>query len=178
VAFELSNEAEQGEDLAMNVNVRPFRVLLVDPVYGRHTPFWSAPLALGYIAATLDGHFGKSCQVELVRDRDAILSRLRGSRYDVIAATNYVWNTRLSNRFLQMAKELQPNAVTVQGGPHFQIDEEEIAADYLRAHSAIDYYIHGKARRAWSPSWRSFSAVAAPSTRKSLASHFCAMASI
>lgn len=128
----------------MNVNVRPFRVLLVDPVYGRHTPFWSAPLALGYIAATLDGHFGKSCQVELVRDRDAILSRLRGSRYDVIAATNYVWNTRLSNKFLQMAKELQPNAVTVQGGPHFQIDEAEIAADYLRAHSAIDYYIHGE----------------------------------
>ena len=47
----------------MNANVRPLSVLLVDPVYGRHTPFWSAPLALGYIAATLDEEFGKNCRI-------------------------------------------------------------------------------------------------------------------
>ena len=128
----------------MNASVRSFRVLLVDPVYGRHTPFWSAPLALGYIAATLDDQFGKGCQIELVRDRDAVLSRFRSERYDVIAATNYVWNTRLSNKYLQIAKTLQPNAVTIQGGPHFQIDEPEVAAEYLRAHPSIDYYIHGE----------------------------------
>ena len=128
----------------MNASVRPFRVLLVDPVYGRHTPFWSAPLALGYIAATLDDQFGKGCQIELVRDRDEVLSRFRSERYDVIAATNYVWNTQLSNKYLQIAKTLQPSAVTIQGGPHFQIDEPEVAAEYLRAHPSIDYYIHGE----------------------------------
>lgn len=128
----------------MNTDVRPFRVLLIDPVYGRHTPFWSAPLALGYIAATLDGHFGRACRLELVRDRDAILAQLRSERYDVIAATNYVWNTRLSNKFLQMAKALQPSCVTVQGGPHFQTDEADVAAEYLRAHPSIDYYVHGE----------------------------------
>ena len=68
----------------MSACVRPFRVLLVDPVYGRHTPFWSAPLALGYIAAALDDCFGKSCRLELVRDRDTVLSRLRSERYDVV----------------------------------------------------------------------------------------------
>ena len=128
----------------MTVSVRPFRVLLADPVYGRHTPFWSAPLALGYIAATLDAHFGDSCRIELVRERDAILSRLRSERYDVVAVTNYVWNTRLANKYLQIAKDLQPGVVTIQGGPHFQIDEEAVAAEYLRSHSAIDYYIHGE----------------------------------
>lgn len=128
----------------MDASVRPVRVLLIDPVYGRHTPFWSAPLALGYIAATLDGHFGKGCRIELVRDRDAILSHLRGERYDVVAATNYVWNTRLSYRFLEIARALQPDAVTIQGGPHFQNDEPEIAARYLRERSAIDYYVHGE----------------------------------
>jgi radical SAM superfamily enzyme YgiQ (UPF0313 family) len=128
----------------MSAGIRPFRVLLVDPVYGRHTPFWSAPLALGYIAATLNGHFGKACQLELVRDRDAVLSRLRSQRYDVVAATNYVWNTHLSSKYLQIAKTLQPDVVTVQGGPHFQIDEPEVSAAYLRAHPCIDYYIHGE----------------------------------
>jgi radical SAM superfamily enzyme YgiQ (UPF0313 family) len=128
----------------MTASVRPFRVLLVDPVYGRHTPFWSAPLALGYIAAALDDHFGKACRLELVRDRDAVLSRLRHERYDVVAATNYVWNTRLSNKYLQIAKTLQPNVVTVQGGPHFQLDEPDVSAGYLRAHPSIDYYIHGE----------------------------------
>jgi radical SAM superfamily enzyme YgiQ (UPF0313 family) len=117
---------------------------LIDPVYGRHTPFWSAPLALGYIAATLDERFGRNCRIELVRDRDAILSRLRAERYDVIASTNYVWNTRLSLKFLEIARELQPDAITIQGGPHFQNDEPDIAAEYLRAHSSIDYYIHGE----------------------------------
>ena len=128
----------------MNASVRPIRVLLIDPVYGRHTPFWSAPLALGYIAATLDEHFGNACRLELVRDRDSVLSRLRRKRYDVIAATNYVWNTRLSNKYLQIAKALQPDAVAIQGGPHFQLDEAEVAAEYLRAHPFIDYYIHGE----------------------------------
>jgi radical SAM superfamily enzyme YgiQ (UPF0313 family) len=128
----------------MNASVRPARVLLIDPVYGRHTPFWSAPLALGYIAASLDAHFGKACRLEIVRDRDSVLDRLRRKRYDVIAATNYVWNTRLSNKYLQIAKALQPDAVTIQGGPHFQLDEAEVAADYLRAHPSIDYYIHGE----------------------------------
>ena len=128
----------------MSASVRPFRVLLVDPVYGRHTPFWSAPLALGYIAAALDDHFGKACQLELVRDRDAVLSRLRSERYDVVAATNYVWNTRLSNKYLQIAKTLQPDVVTVQGGPHFQLDEPDVSAEYLRDHRCIDYYIHGE----------------------------------
>ena len=128
----------------MSTSIRPFRVLLVDPVYGRHTPFWSAPLALGYIAATLDDHFGKACQLELVRDRDEVLSRLRSQRYDVVAATNYVWNTHLSYKYLQIAKTLQPDVVTIQGGPHFQNDEPEVAAAYLREHPCIDYYIHGE----------------------------------
>ena len=66
----------------MTASIRPFRVLLVDPVYGRHTPFWSAPLALGYIAATLDDHFGKACQLELVRDRDAPALRRSDDRRD------------------------------------------------------------------------------------------------
>ena len=128
----------------MNARFRPLRILLVDPVYGRHTPFWSAPLALGYLAATLDEHFGKVCRLELVRDRDAVLSRLRSERYDAIAATNYVWNTRLSNEYLRIAKALQPDAITIQGGPHFQLDEDGVAADYLRAHPSIDYYVHGE----------------------------------
>lgn len=128
----------------MNATVRPLRVLLIDPVYGRHTPFWSAPLALGYIAATLDAHFGKGCRIELVRDRDGILSRLRGERYDVVASTNYVWNTRLARKFLEIVRALQPGAVTIQGGPHFQNDEPDIAAEYLRSHSCIDYYVHGE----------------------------------
>ena len=59
----------------MNANVRPLRVLLVDPVYGRHTPFWSAPLALGYIAATLDEEFGKNCRIEVV---SALIGRSSG----------------------------------------------------------------------------------------------------
>jgi len=128
----------------VNPSVRPFRILLVDPVYGRHTPFWSAPLALGYLAATLDEHFGSACRLELVRDRDAVLSRLRSQRYDAVAATNYVWNTRLSNEYLRIAKVLQPDAITIQGGPHFQLDEDEVAAEYLRAHPSIDYYVHGE----------------------------------
>ena len=123
---------------------RPINVLLVDPVYGRHTPFWSAPLALGYIAATLDAHFGKQCKIELVRARDAVLSRLRGQRYDVIASTNYVWNTRLSYKYLEIAKASQPDVITIQGGPHFQTDEDDVAAEYLRSHPAIDYYVHGE----------------------------------
>jgi hypothetical protein len=45
---------------------------------------------------------------------------------------------------LHIAKTLQPDVVTIQGGPHFQNDEPEVAAAYLREHPCIDYYIHGE----------------------------------
>ncbi len=120
------------------------RILLIDPVYGRHTPFWFVPLGLGYIAAMLERQHGRECAIEIVRERDVVLDKLRSEKYAVIAATNYVWNTRLSNAYLAAAKALQPDAITIQGGPQFQQAEPAVAAAYLTGHPAIDYYVYGE----------------------------------
>ena len=128
----------------MSTTSRPYRILLIDPVYGRDTPFWFVPLGLGYIAAMLHEQFAQACQVEILRQHDAVVSRLRSERYDLVASTNYVWNTQLSNKYLSLAKSCHPETVTVQGGPHIQIAEPEVAEAYFQANPAVDYYVHGE----------------------------------
>ena len=128
----------------MSTTSRPYRILLIDPVYGRDTPFWFVPLGLGYIAAMLNERFAQDCQIEILRHHDAVLSRLRSERYDLIASTNYVWNTNLSNKYLALAKSFNPQTVTVQGGPHIQTVEPDVAEAYFRANPAIDYYVQGE----------------------------------
>ena len=117
---------------------------MIDPVYGRDTPFWFVPLGLGYIAAMLQERFAQACQVEILRQHDAVFSCLRSKRYDLVASTNYVWNTNLSNKYLSLVKSLHPQTVTVQGGPHIQNAEPEVAEAYFRANPAVDYYVQGE----------------------------------
>jgi radical SAM superfamily enzyme YgiQ (UPF0313 family) len=120
------------------------QLLLIDPAYGKHTPFWYVPLGLGYMASVLRQRFGADVKVDMERTIEGIDGALRNNRYDVVAATNYVWNTSLSHEWLRRAKLANPEVITVQGGPHFAHAEMDAATSYLRDHPSLDYYVVGE----------------------------------
>ncbi len=41
---------------------------------------------------------------------------------DVLALSNYSWNSLLSERVAEIAKQINPKVITVQGGPNFPHD--------------------------------------------------------
>jgi putative methyltransferase len=65
---------------------------------------------------------------------------LRDSPPDVLGLSHYSWNARLDVLFIEMAKRLNPNVITVMGGPHIRIDPHGIQT-FLSAHTDPDYYI-------------------------------------
>jgi len=121
--------------------------LLSDPVYGRHTPFWYVPLGVGFVASHLLARFGADVQVDIERDVNRILAALEAGSYDIVAATNYVWNTALSYECLRRARQANPSTLTVQGGPHFEYAETSSTLKYLRDRPALDYYVVGEGER-------------------------------
>jgi radical SAM superfamily enzyme YgiQ (UPF0313 family) len=123
---------------------RPFRILLLDPVYGAHTPFWYVPLGMGYLASYLGRVFGSEVHCDIERELPQIVSLLKSRQYDLIATSNYVWNTAVSYDLLCRARQTNAEVITVQGGPHFQHIEFEVARRYFQHHPKVDYYVHGE----------------------------------
>ena len=69
-----------------------------------------------------------------------MISELKSNLPDVIALSNYMWNSRLSLRILRLAKEIKPDILTIMGGPHARNDQEGLK-NLLLQNSFIDAYI-------------------------------------
>jgi radical SAM superfamily enzyme YgiQ (UPF0313 family) len=127
--------------------MRPFRILIADPAYGPHTPFWYVPLGAAYLAACVRRRLGTDVEIAIEREIDRIRHRIDTGRYDLVATTNYVWNSALSYAVLRHAKASAGDVITVQGGPQFQHLEAAVAEEYLRERPEIDYYVYGEGER-------------------------------
>ncbi len=126
---------------------RPLHILLIDPVYGRHTPYWYMPLGAGLLASYVLSRFGQEVRIDIEREVDRILAALAATRYDIVASSNYVWNTALSYECLRRAKESNSATITIQGGPHFDDAESAAAWAFLKHRPLLDYYVIGEGER-------------------------------
>jgi radical SAM superfamily enzyme YgiQ (UPF0313 family) len=69
---------------------------------------------------------------------------MRAEPPDVLMLSNYVWNEALSQSFFRLAKSINPNILTVMGGPNISLEPERQKA-YLEAHPDLDVYLLGEA---------------------------------
>ena len=98
------------------------------------------PLNVGYMAAALDARFGKAVDITLFKYPTELEEAIRDQPPDMLGLSHYSWNTRLNEVFLEMARRLNPNTITVMGGPNIRNDAPSIDM-FLRHHDNIDYYI-------------------------------------
>ena len=83
---------------------------------------WTIPLNCGFVAS-----FSKKKLLEeeinsdykLYKDPKKILDDIKKHKPDVIGLSFYVWNENLNKHIFDYAKKLNPNVLTVGGGPHF-----------------------------------------------------------
>ena len=102
------------------------------------------PLGIAYMKAVMDQANSRSeVQSRMFVYPDNLLDALKDDPPDVLMLSNYVWNEALSHAFFRIAKQLNPNVLTVMGGPNISLEAERQGRD-LEAHPEIDVYVLGE----------------------------------
>ena len=116
------------------------KIYLADLVYDTVKTNYVVPLNIAYIAAYLQKQHPLSVDITLFKYPKELEKAINLSPPDIIGLSNYSWNERLSHLFFKITKQLNPNVVTVMGGPNIRTDTEGIKA-YLSLNKHLDYYI-------------------------------------
>ena len=98
------------------------------------------PLGASYIYAYAKNFFGNEFDFKLFKLPAHLEEDLRSTSPTIFSFSNYSWNLELGYKFALLAKQRDPNVVTVFGGPNFPTDENE-KLDFLKKKPAIDFYI-------------------------------------
>lgn len=122
-----------------NENVA-LKIYLADLVYDTVKTNYVVPLNVAYIAAYAQEKFGGDVDIEIFKYPRELEKRIKDAPPDILGLSNYSWNERLNQLFINMVKRLKPEVITVMGGPNIRADRAGIEA-YLSANSKLDYYI-------------------------------------
>ena len=98
------------------------------------------PAAIGMIAEYTEQYIPSLEKIKLYKYPEKLSEDLSNSHPDLIGFSNYVWNSALSDAFMDKIKRTYPETIIVVGGPSFSTNESE-QKDYLKSRPWIDYYI-------------------------------------
>jgi radical SAM superfamily enzyme YgiQ (UPF0313 family) len=130
--------------------MRPLRIYLVDPTHTTILPVSDTiPINIGFIGSYAKQLYGEGIEVSLFKYPQKVIDALKVSPPDVLALSNYSWNSHLSERLAQFAKEINPHIITVQGGTNFPHEDPQCRQFLLRRPST-DLYVELEAEIAFS----------------------------
>ena len=104
----------------------------------------TAPLGVGYMKAVMDRDIPGEVDSRLFAYPDKLMAAMKENPPDVLMVSDYVWNEALSLFFCRLAKQLNPNVLTVMGGPNMVLEPERQIAFFNR-HPELDVFILGEA---------------------------------
>lgn len=97
------------------------------------------PINIGFIAGYAKKLFDSDIDVSLFKYPQHILDAIRADPPDVLALSNYSWNSNLSEFVAGRAKMANPDVITVQGGTNFPHQPSQQAV-YLTDRPATDFH--------------------------------------
>ena len=98
------------------------------------------PLGASYIYAYAKSKFENEFNFRLFKLPEHLQEALNGTSPAIFSFSNYSWNLELGYKFASLAKQRNPNVITVFGGPNFPTDENE-KIEFLKKKPDIDFYI-------------------------------------
>jgi|MDTC01.3.fsa_nt_gb radical SAM superfamily enzyme YgiQ (UPF0313 family) len=135
--------------------MKKLKILLCDARHstvGSHSNY--VPIGIGYIGSYIKEQI-KNVDMELVLsiNPDEIFDLLKDWKPDVVACSNYIWNSHISNFICEEAKKINPNTLCILGGPEFpagtgqrkiintnQDQTYDKCFDYLLDRPCVDYF--------------------------------------
>ena len=116
------------------------KIYLGDLVYDTISTNYVVPLNVAYIAAYVEQEYAGEVDITIFKYPKELEDALHNNPPDVLGLSHYSWNAMLDVLFIKMAKRLNPNVITVMGGPHIRTDPHSIRS-YLSTDTDLDYYI-------------------------------------
>jgi len=98
------------------------------------------PLGASCIFSYGKKELGNEFNFQLFKFPSNLNESLREKSPKVLGFSNFVWNFELSYKFASVAKQRDPNVVTVWGGPNFPVEISE-KVEFLKKWPMIDFYI-------------------------------------
>lgn len=98
------------------------------------------PINIGFIGAYAKKILGDEIEISLFKYPRSVIEAIDSAPPDVIALSNYSWNSKLSERIARFAKERNPNVVTVQGGTNFPHREKQ-QLEFVLTRAATDIFV-------------------------------------
>lgn len=131
-----------GEYLKMNkmTEKKPFRIFLSSLEYDTVYTIMTVPINIGYIASYLNQKFGDNVDIKLFKYPKKLEKAIDKNPPDMLCMGNYSWNARLNEVFLNKVKRLNPETITVMGGPNIRRKPDGIH-NFLKNHPSLDYYV-------------------------------------
>ena len=133
--------------------MKKIKVLLCDPRHstvGSHSNY--VPIGIGFIGSYIKEQI-KNIDLTLSIDPTEILNSIKNWKPDIVACSNYIWNSSISNLICEEAKKFNPNILCILGGPEFPAGTGQRnilntskdktydkCFDYLLNRPAVDYF--------------------------------------
>jgi len=119
----------------------PFTIYLADLRY--FVGGTCFPLAAGYLAAYIGKVLPQICDVRIFIDPEKLMRAIREAPPDMLGLTNYSWNRNINTQVTAFAKSINPQTVTVMGGPCFARDDKDWLRGFFLRNENLDFYIAG-----------------------------------
>ena len=98
------------------------------------------PLNVGLIASYTLNKFKKYVDISLFKHIDELEKAVIESPPDILGLSNYCWNERIGYDIFKIAKDSNPNILTVSGGPNFPHDVAS-QQSFMNNHPEIMFYV-------------------------------------
>jgi len=119
----------------------PLKIYLGDLTYNTVSLATDAfPLNVGFIASYCKKLFGSDIEIKLFKYIEDIDKAITDDPPDLLGLSNYCWSYNASQEIFKMFKKINPNGVTVWGGPNFPLDMPS-QEKFMNKHSEVDVYV-------------------------------------
>lgn len=107
------------------------------------------PINIGFVASYMKKIFEDKVEITLFKYPKEIIDAIKENPPDMIALSNYSWNSNLSEFICSIAKKYNDEVITVQGGTNFPYDEES-QKKFLLERPFTDVYTYLEAEKSCS----------------------------
>lgn len=102
------------------------------------------PLGIGNLAAYGQQYLTSNLPVEfsIYKEPQELIEAMNKAAPDVIGFSSYSWNHNLSVAFAEYARKINPDVLTLMGGPNFPLTDDE-QHSWIRSLPEIDMHVRG-----------------------------------
>ena len=98
------------------------------------------PVNIGYVGAYAKKIHSDLIDLSFFKYPKIAIEAIKENPPDVIALSNYSWNSLLSENVAKIAKSVNPKVITVQGGPNFPHSNEQ-QLEFLKSRPYTNFHI-------------------------------------